>query len=162
MQPNQEELENIVDKLRRKQDENRRLARSEMSNASAVHTPNPSSPISRTCSPSQANAASGLTAGGPGENGSSKTQYHDDSRNKKKKHKRSRLVHLKRDLIVKCACSNNTNLPFNTLNLFFVHGFGAKNCYLLRCRRNRSRFCSIVSRMSVGLLLPSELKIHFL
>ena len=84
-QPNQDELESVVDSLRKKLDENRKMARAEVSaNASAIHTPNPSSPTSRTCSPNH-NFSGSNTA--TAENGSkSSQQYHDDSRSRRKKH----------------------------------------------------------------------------
>lgn len=89
--PNQEELEGLVDKLRRKMEESRRLAKSEQSaNPSLMHTPNPSSPASRTASPSQNHL--GIKVLGLSENGSksNSNSYHEGSRSKKKKHRRSR------------------------------------------------------------------------
>ena len=87
-QPNQEELESIVDGLRKKLDENRRMARAEMSaNASAIHTPNASSPTSRTCSPNHGGSTA-ASVSASAENGSKTSQQLSEAR--RKKHRRSR------------------------------------------------------------------------
>ena len=52
MQPNQDELEAEVDKLRRKQEQSRRAARGETVHT-ASNTPNASTPPSRSGSPSK-------------------------------------------------------------------------------------------------------------
>jgi len=82
--PNQEELENIVDGLRKKLDEERRAQR-EYSNAQ--NTPNQSSPASRSGSPVRSHDEDKERQKENGNNGNNTAQDIHDSSPKKKKHK---------------------------------------------------------------------------